>query len=81
MLFVAQIGFEVAAQRLILTFLHLQGALLPVRADLQRKGGRRCIKLVVQCIAERVTVDGQQRAAGPQTQPLGGGIFVHRRDV
>ena len=81
MLFVAQIGFEVAAQRLILAFLHLQGALLPVRADLQRKGRGRCIKLVVQCIGKRMAVDGQQCAAGLQPQLLGGGIFVHRRDV
>ena len=80
-LFVAQVGLEVAAQRLILTFFHLHGAVLFVLTELQRETFRRCIELVIQRIVQRVAVDGQQRAAYGDAEFFSRGIFVHRRYV
>ena len=77
-LFIAQIGLEVAAQRLILRLGDLYGAVLLVLTHFQGERGGRCIKLVVQCIVQGMTVDGQQRTAYGKAEALRGGIFIYR---
>ena len=79
--FVPEVGLEIAAERLILPFFYLQGTALAVLAEFQRKTRRRCIELVVQRVAQRVAVDGQQRAARVQAQRLRRRSLVHRCDT
>ena len=81
MLFIAQIGLEVAAKRLILPFFYLHGAVLLMLTQGKRKLSRRCIELIVQCIVQGVAVDGQQGAAHGNTQPFCGGIFIYCRHI
>ena len=76
-LFVAQVGLEIAAQRLVLPFFHLDGALPAVLADRQGEAGRHRIILIVQHVGHLVAVGGKQRAAGQNAQPLGRGAGVH----
>jgi len=76
-LFITKVCFEIAAERLIFPFFNRNLLLCTILADRQSEMRRRGIELIVQCIVQGVTINGQQRTARFQAQTLCGGMFIN----
>ena len=62
---------------LIFPFFNRNLLLCTILADRQSEMRRRGIELIVQCIVQGVTINGQQRTARFQAQTLCGGMFIN----